>query len=157
VRQADKQKDSQTHCYFTTHTISSPLILLLHRLPFRAGGPDSTVDPDKESFYKLLSQRDLGSDAELDDRKGTDIKLDVKSDVKSDIKSEIKAESDEIKGTQHTNTEESSCGWRRVCGVDQIRRVVEGLGDSSADQDLRINLVTSLLADRRGPEVAGTY
>jgi hypothetical protein len=44
-----------------------------------------------------------------------------------------------------------------VCGVDQIRRVVEGLGDSSADQDLRINLVTSLLADRRGPEVAGTY
>jgi hypothetical protein len=44
-----------------------------------------------------------------------------------------------------------------VCGVDQIRRVVEGLGDSTADQDLRISLVTSLLADRRGPEVAGTY
>ena len=42
-----------------------------------------------------------------------------------------------------------------MCGVDQIRRVVEGLGDSPSDQDLRISLVTSLLADRR--DVVGTY
>lgn len=90
---------------------------------------------------------------ESDDNEDKVIKLDVKSDVKS----EIKEESDENKSTQHTHTEELSCGWRRVCGVDQIRRVVEGLGDSSADQDLRINIVTSLLADRRGPDAVGTY
>ena len=88
-----------------------------------------------------------------DDKKDKDIKL----DIKPEIKSEIKAESEENRNTQHTHTEGASCGWRRVCGVDQIRRVVEGLGDSSADQDLRINLVTSLLADRRGPDVVGTY
>ena len=93
---------------------------------------------------------------ESDDKKDKDIKLGDKLDIKSEIRSEIKAESEENKSTQHTHTEESSCGWRRVCGVDQIRRVVEGLGDSSADQDLRINLVTSLLADRRGPDAVGT-
>ena len=61
--------------------------------------------------------------------------------------------------THHTHddcdNEESLWGWRRVCGVDQIRRVVEGLGDSPSDQELRISLVTSLLADRR--DVVGTY
>ena len=47
------------------------------------------------------------------------------------------------------------CLWKSVCGVDQIRRVVEHLGDHTQDQELRNNLVTSLLADRKVPDNAG--
>ena len=45
--------------------------------------------------------------------------------------------------------------WKRVCGVDQIRRVVEHLGENLLDQELRNNLVTSLLADRRVADTSG--
>jgi hypothetical protein len=46
-------------------------------------------------------------------------------------------------------------GWKRVSGVDQIRRIVEHLGDSQQEQELRNNLVTSLLADRRVTDTPG--
>lgn len=132
-------------CNFTASTL------------IRAGGPKSTVDPDKESFNKLLSQRDLGLYTESDDKKDKEMKLDIKLGIELDIKSEIESESELNKIAQHTHDVKFLCGWRRVCGVDQIRRVVEGLGDSTSDQELRINLVTSLLADRRGPDVVGMF
>jgi hypothetical protein len=48
-------------------------------------------------------------------------------------------------------------GWKRVSGVDQIRRIVEHLGDSQQEQELRNNLVTSLLADRRVTDIPGRW
>ena len=89
-------------------------------------------------------------------------------DVKHDFKKEIvKYEKNEEKnGIVLLNGSGSGTGsglgsgvgtdlWKRVCGVDQIRRVVEHLGDHSQDQELRNNLVTSLLADRKVPDSAG--
>ena len=84
--------------------------------------------------------------------------------VKSEANSDNKSFNNTSEKDEKINFSEEICppdifqplgDWKRVCGVDQIRRVVEHLGENLLDQELRNNLVTSLLADRRVADTSG--
>jgi hypothetical protein len=123
--------------------ISPYLLFLLFFLFSRDGGPGSLLDPDKEAFNKLHAMREIDKDI-LEDRK-----IDVKTEQLDNHKTPLKIENENDPQTLGWK------GWKRVSGVDQIRRIVEHLGDSQQEQELRNNLVTSLLADRRVADMPG--
>jgi hypothetical protein len=130
---------------------SSPSLSEYWRFPtsddlfIRDGGPGSLVDPDREAFNKLHAMRETDKDAIEDS------KIDIKTEQLINHKTPIKNENENDPQTLGWK------GWKRVSGVDQIRRIVEHLEDSQQEQELRNNLVTSLLADRRVTDIPGRY
>ena len=130
----------------------------------RKGDPGS-LEPDKVAFNELLSQTKNNIITAKGDMYPENIEMTVdvkfvKSGDNSENRSFIKiSEKDE-----KISFSEEVCppdifqplgDWKRVCGVDQIRRVVEHLGENLLDQELRNNLVTSLLADRKVADTSG--
>ena len=132
---------------------------------FRKGDTDAK-DPDKVAFNELLYQtKNNNMITAKGDVNPNNIEMTVdEKGVKSEVNSDNKSFNNTSEKDEKINFSEEirppdifqSLGdWKRVCGVDQIRRVVEHLGENLLDQELRNNLVTSLLADRRVADTSG--
>ena len=90
----------------------------------------------------------------IETKKNIQLKTEKESII-SDEKSKHKILQIGIENNDSKNNIKYTCDWKRVCGVDQIRRVVEHLGENLQDQELRNSLVTSLLADRKVTDCSG--
>ena len=132
---------------------------------FRKGDTDAK-DPDKVAFNELLYQtKNNNMITAKGDVNPNNIGMTVdEKGVKSEVNSDNKSFNNTSEKDEKINFSEEILppdifqplgDWKRVCGVDQIRRVVEHLGENLLDQELRNNLVTSLLADRRVADTSG--
>ena len=112
---------------------------------------------DKIAFNKMhglaAKDKEEGKDKDLTAFAHIDNK-EMTEDTKIDIKKEVE---EETKSSAMPITENRI--WKCVSGADQIRKVVEHLGEEgqNLDQDLELrnNLVTSLLSVRKVADSSG--
>ena len=112
---------------------------------------------DKKAFNKLHSLAAKEKDAEKELTSTTPNK-EMIEDSKIVIKKESKDKEEMESGAMPTPMHENRI-WKCVSGADQIRKVVEHLGEDGEnldrDLELRNNLVTSLLSDRKVADSSG--
>ena len=96
---------------------------------------------------KELKEKELTASATIENKEMIE---DSEIDIKNEVEEEMKSSAMPI----HENRI-----WKCVSGADQIRKVVEHLGEEgqNLDQDLELrnNLVTSLLSDRKVADLSG--
>jgi hypothetical protein len=146
------------------------------------GGP-AVIDEDETAFKKMLAEAihnkspRYGGDGEDDDDGNEDddghrhgnARMDVEEDNSHDHHHHHHPNAKNEEGRQHIDNNKDSAikqhgvsytkpsskkGWKRVSDVAQIRRIVDLLGDSDKELQLRKNMVTSLLSDRKPDVVA---
>ena len=151
---------------FSNYNLPSiPSFFLFQLLLNHRKGDPGSLEPDKVAFDELLSQTKNNNITAKGDNNPNNIEMtvDVKF-LKSEDNSENKSFHKMLEKDEKINLSEEVRppdlfqplgDWKRVCGVDQIRRVVEHLGENLLDQELRNNLVTSLLADRKVVDTSG--
>lgn len=111
---------------------------------------------DKKAFNKLhcLAAKEKGAEKELT----SPTKKEMIGDSKIDIKKESKDKEEMKSGAMPIPMHENRI-WKCASGADQIRKVVEHLGEDGEnldrDLELRNNLVTSLLSDRKVADSSG--
>ena len=145
---------------FLKHTSNRLITSLILWILYRESRGSSSRDIDKEAFKKLRAferyeeEREEDDDDDDDDSDDDDDDDDHDDDVKEEHKTEEESK-DVVSGSARTGHAHSSLEaapsteWKVVSDVQQVRKIVEYLGEGAQDRELSRNLVHSFLMERK--------